>query len=384
MNPAHASDFSSVIWPSAPGTKPRMPYSSHGPKTVMAHERRRAQLPRLLGATAPPMAQKAGGAVGAAKGPISLLQEQVQCSKNFVIPANYPVLQWTFDSQMADSATLEFRAIVAFLLEGVPHHVAGTWQPKKKDAQRDAAERALGLFTAHRREDVQVRPEGNPARAGFSVSQVLRQPEQFKEPVATLEEWCKQVDGCEEPPRWEEQWEQGACRSIVEVHIHGAPHQLSGAPAASEVAARNDTARRVLWYLRCPGFADAFDPDPQAPAIATMKIPAPPSGWAKEAVAEGALEAAERKTAVMRVQNRLQQKFSRQLRPGDSVWEWSYETDPNDESWPPLYRASVRVPVLGAAYSGEWARGQREAQLGAIEQVAEALAVLEGKECKCS
>lgn len=33
---------------------------------------------------------------------------------------------------------------VSFLLDGVPHHVAGAWQQSKKLAQRDTAERCLG------------------------------------------------------------------------------------------------------------------------------------------------------------------------------------------------------------------------------------------------
>ena len=45
---------------------------------------------------------------------------------------------------MADNTNLEFRAQVSFLLDGVPHHVAGAWQQSKKLAQRDCAERCLG------------------------------------------------------------------------------------------------------------------------------------------------------------------------------------------------------------------------------------------------
>merc|ERR1719272_81679 len=90
------------------------------------------QLPRLLGNRGPqlrrktmPMVSKPAPQGNAPKGAISKLQEFVQCSQTFNVPANYSVLQWDFDSEMADSATLQFRAIVAFLLNGVPHHVAG-------------------------------------------------------------------------------------------------------------------------------------------------------------------------------------------------------------------------------------------------------------------
>lgn len=80
------------------------------------------------------------------KGVILLLQEYVQCSRQFNAPQNRAILQWTYDHRMADFTSLEYRGIVAFLLDGVPHHVAGEWHTSKKQAQRDTAERALFFF----------------------------------------------------------------------------------------------------------------------------------------------------------------------------------------------------------------------------------------------
>jgi hypothetical protein len=307
------------------------------------------------------------------KGAISMLQEFVQCSQTFHIPSNYPVLQWEFDSQMADSATLEFRAVVAFLLEGVPHHVAGTWQPKKKDAQRDAAERALGLFVSKwsehcfRMESSAEKPTKLPSldQSRTSPSGVALSAQE-----ASLEECCRTLDACGGvPPSWSFRWAAGECFATLELTLLGVPHKLAGPAADSEEEARSSLSERALWYLQCPGHQEAYEPDPTAPAIATMKIPAPPAYWAHDPALEGALETAQRKTAIMRVQNRLQQKFSRQLKPGLSVWEWTYEADPTDEEWPPLYRASVNIPVIGDTFTGDWARGQRDAQLDAIRHV---------------
>lgn len=138
----------------------------------------------------------------------------------------------------------------------------------------------------------------------------------------------------------------------------------------SEEAARADAARRVLWYLQVPGFSELFELDLADPALHSMKIPTPAENWARDTtLAADAKEVAKRKTAVMMVQNRLQQTFSRCLRPGQSVWEWSYETDQKDEIWPPLYRATVHIPVVDRSFTGEWGRGQREAQLSAITDV---------------
>jgi len=335
------------------------------------------QFPRLLGkcgqgelsrqkagkTTAKPKQTQQGTAP---KGAISMLQEYVQCSQTFIVPANYSVLQWDFDSQMADAATLEFRAIVSFLLEGVPHHVAGTWQAKKKDAQRDAAERALSLFVGSWSEQA-LNPQESCAQMENATSASEEE---------LLKKCCRHLDMCgATAPSWSLRWEAGTCQAIVEIKLLDVPHQFAGSAQSSETEACADTARRVLWYLQRPGFENIYEPDPLGPAITTMKLPRPPAAWAGSA-AEGALETAQRKTAIMRVQNRLQQTF--ELRPGLSAWSWTYEMDPDDEEWPVFCRATVNVPVISKVFTGDWMRGQRDAQLDTLTQVTQFLDQLEG------
>merc|ERR1712048_864356 len=74
-----------------------------------------------------------------------------------------------------------------------------------------------------------------------------------------------------------------------------------------------------------------------------------------------------RKTTVMRIQNRLQQRFGQDLKPGERVWEWSYETDPMVR--PMLVRASVRLAKFGKEFHGRWVHTHRDAQLDACVQV---------------
>lgn len=343
--------------------------------------RARTQLPVLLGNAAPDTGSRHKGSkvmsktpkqpqqASAPKGAISMLQEYVQCSQSFHVPANYSVLQWDFDSQMADAATLEFRAIVSFLLEGVPHHVAGAWQPKKKDAQRDAAERALGLFVGRWSEQVLNSEQNCPPLKSLSQPKAFTASEED-----ALVECCQTLDvlrGTTVPLAWSlPQAASGTCRATVQIMLLNVPHQFAGSPQRSEAEARADAARRVLWYLQCPGFENIYEPDPMAPAITTMKIPRPPAAWAG-ATAEGALEVAERKTAIMRVQNRLQQTF--ELRPGLSAWSWDYKMDEKDEEWPARCYATVTIPVIGKKFTGNWHRGQREAQLDTLTQVTEYL-----------
>merc|ERR1712060_466949 len=140
--------------------------------------------------------------------------------------------------------------------------------------------------------------------------------------------------------------------------------------------ARSDAARRVLWYLQRPGYEDAFDINVDLAKRIAEKIPEPPSVWAKEETqSDEKQQLADRKTLVMRVQNRLQQAYARKLEAGVSVWYWTYQRDVKDKHWPPSFKASVHIPLAGRNFVGEWTRGQREAQLSVCAQISEFLDV---------
>jgi len=320
-----------------------------------------------------------GGEV-AGKGPISMLQEFVQCSREFRLPPRRPILSWSFETRMADFSTLEFRAIASFLLGGVPHHVAGAWHPSKKGAQRDTAERSLGFFVGRWGEQLmQSSSDTQPVSKATGVE--VEEPSEGvgdSNASETLMRVVRSYQGENDmPPQWKITCDNGLHQAILEVDLLGVPHKFGGKPAVSEAAAREQMARRVLWYLQATGYADAFEPDPAATGASAT---APPSRWASDASEEDALLIAERKTALMRVQNRLQQALAQQLKPGQGVWDWTYEPNHEEGGWPPLCRATVRVPVLGAEFTGGWARGHRAAQLEACEQVAQYLDQLYGCE----
>lgn len=304
-------------------------------------------------------------AEAANKGVISVLQEFVQCSRQFSAPQHRPILQWSFDSRMTDFASLEFRGTVAFLLDGVPHHIAGTWHPSKKFAQRDTAERALGFFVGRWGEQLltEQRQSGEISSNDFQAA---------TSHVQVLDEFCRSMNPSSPGavPKWTSRRDESGWIAQAEISVLGVLHKFAGASKSTEDAAKQDTARRVLWYLQCPGYEDAFAPDAQAPAVTAKEIPSPPAYWASDEAEGEALQMAERKTALMRVQNRLQQEFARRLRVGQSVWEWSFETDEKDHAWPPLCRATVVVPLMSRQFTGGWARGQRDAQLEAVNLLA--------------
>jgi hypothetical protein len=270
--------------------------------------------------------------------------------------------------------SLEFRATVAFLLDGVPHHVVGAWQPSKQLAKRDAAERTLGLYVGRWGELAvwdQKRDAPATALSGMGQNSNNSALAALSE-THILEDYCGKItNDTKLQPRWSHKWEEnGLCQAFVEVKLCEVSHTFAGKPCQDQQAAYRDTARRVLWYLQCPGFEECMEPDAEYVRSAAQVIPDPSSSWTKDEDSEGEeRQLAERKTTIMRVQNRLQQAFARQLEAGTSVWFWSYERDPKDKTWPPLFRATVHVPLAGRTFAGGWLRGQREAQIDACLQI---------------
>jgi hypothetical protein len=315
------------------------------------------------------------------KGSIAMLQEFVQCSRSFPLAPGSSALNWTYESRMVSKSCLEHRAIVAFLLDGIPHLSAGSWQLSKKVAQRDAADRALGLFVGKwgaylMQLDGQESEDATPTQRDWASELTQGNAMQL------LEEFCwtlPECDGCQ-APSWSMEYTEHGVFCIVKIQLLGVPHKLAGAVTDSESAACLDVAKRALWYLQCPGFEEAFE-QPQSKDAKLEEVPlspSPPHGWMGDEADADAVEEANRKTMLMRLQNRLQQTYSKQLAAGQSVWEWSFEADPEDQEWPPRFRATVAVPAIHKVFSGDWVRGQKDAQINAVEHVIDFLDVHSG------
>jgi len=335
------------------------------------------------------------------KGPISKLQEFVQSSKAHPLPSSCAVLQWSHENRMAGSS-LQFRATTSFLLDGVPHHVLGGWWPSKKQSQRDAAERALAFFIGVCGNELTKGHEGHAAGRKSPLAEGQREDE--PDEVYELEDFVG------EQLRWSCRWEaqdtqdpilEALCKATVEFQYLGVSHVFAGKACSSKVAAKTDTARRVLWYLHCPGYENAFEVEQDQVKTLAQAIPEPvPGTWppTQEALnaacspstvastceqemdlspcspsplspgqrsqAEQA-ELLERKTTVMRLQNRLQKIFAKQLTPGKSVWCWRYEKNEVDHT----FQASVHISLLDRTFTGGWASTHQAAQMEACNRL---------------
>lgn len=159
------------------------------------------------------------------------------------------------------------------------------------------------------------------------------------------------------------------------INLFDVAHTFPGGACSDQAAAREDAAMRVLWYLKCPGYEGYYCAEEQDAASAKKPEVPPLSEWHRaghgqnDVVNEVQKRAAEQKTLLMRVQNRLQKAFPQQ--PGASVWEWSYELA--NDSTDKLSRAWVHIPAAGKEFVGEWCNGQKNAQLNTCERVAEFL-----------
>ncbi|CAE7250677.1 unnamed protein product, partial [Symbiodinium microadriaticum] len=294
---------------------------------------------------------------GLSKGSISQLQEFVQGAKLFPMPPNCPVLQWDYDTRMVGT-TLEFRAVCSFLLDGVAHHTVGIWRPSKKLAQRDAAERTLGLFVSRWASLITL-----DELAGTRDQDPL--PEARSE-VELLEKFCQRLSwDCPAAVSWSHRWEDGLCQAFAEVRLLDVPHTFPSKSHSTQEEAYEDAARRVLWYLQCPGYEEKFEPDTSYVKAVAQDIPEPSACWNKDDnLQEGEKSLAEKQSFILRVQDRLQQAFG-QLESGKPVWYWSFERDLKDKGWPPLFRANVTVPLVNRSFLGPWERGQCQAQIQA-------------------
>lgn len=228
---------------------------------------------------------------------ISILQEFLQDSKTFRVPNQHSILQWHFDQYSVSSSQNQFRATVAFLLEGVPHHVAGAWHTSKGAAKRDTAERALGLFVSQWGSQLpqeQQMNQGDLSADSRNLLQNLRSGEgadgqvnvSFDTPeVGTLMNYCLHFPPCQgmmpqlsifrEP-------DSDTCKGVAQISLFGVQHTFAGIECKDECAAQIDVARRLLWYLQCPGFNETFEVDYESLAAGTGKITSPPSEWSVE------------------------------------------------------------------------------------------------------
>lgn len=334
---------------------------------------------------------------------VSLLQEHIQSRSSFSPHAK--ILTWSHEQRMENQTTLQFRATASFIFADVPHHFCGGWQTSKKKAQRDTAERALyycqtnGLHHPSVKKPSKDSEEKDPDADDGPREEKKEKPQKEEkpevpepDPIPLPQEISDELHkilgfkdyqgGMNPGVQWTfeagSEATFGMWRATLSFLVVSVPHHFCGNWAPSQLAARSDTAERVLWYFNSQGpdgelFRTPDDLEKPEGSGAdnnhvTSAPPAPPSiGQGPVGPeAEKDRQVADDKTILMQVQNQLQKAFSKNVPPGQRVWIWSYEPS---ETGQQIFRAHVEVPSIPATFHGSWCRGKKLAQRSACLEV---------------
>eukprot|EP00403_Amphidinium_massartii_P009733 CAMPEP_0178424308 /NCGR_PEP_ID=MMETSP0689_2-20121128/28141_1 /TAXON_ID=160604 /ORGANISM="Amphidinium massartii, Strain CS-259" /LENGTH=453 /DNA_ID=CAMNT_0020045937 /DNA_START=39 /DNA_END=1400 /DNA_ORIENTATION=+ len=222
---------------------------------------------------------------------IAQLQERLQSSENttrFKFPPGVKVLQWSYMQKMADRVL--FRGVLAFLLNGVPQHVAGEWQPCKKFARQSAADAALAVLrgepAASQVMDVcvdlsHILPSQRNADSATSHQRdCVRKLETFmrNDILAQLPGRTPQGDSM---MAWdcERLGATGGWCASLKVCMQGVTHTFTGPCGPNAEDARTELARRILWHMGHRNFRGLYIVDRTAWHSQQCKVPAAPSYW---------------------------------------------------------------------------------------------------------
>mmetsp|Transcript_64303 Transcript_64303/g.153349 ORF Transcript_64303/g.153349 Transcript_64303/m.153349 type:complete len:608 (-) Transcript_64303:81-1904(-) len=260
---------------------------------------------------------------------IAQLQELLQTpqlSTSFRYPAGTQVLQWTYKQRNTNRCF--FRAVVAFLRDGVGHHIAGGWESSKKTARQNAAEAALTLLKGPRSLLLDLHMEafvdtgaliaaedGTRIASGedcikwiahYAETQCReiqedqqRQHQKHEHPSSaaadTLVSANSNNNNILKPrgravthvPTWSlERVQAHAWKAQVQVLVQGIRHTFSGPCCTTREEAKNELARRAVWYLSenvglSPGGSSfkPYVPDCESLLASDCRVRAPPNEW---------------------------------------------------------------------------------------------------------
>mmetsp|Transcript_18374 Transcript_18374/g.42906 ORF Transcript_18374/g.42906 Transcript_18374/m.42906 type:complete len:495 (-) Transcript_18374:17-1501(-) len=232
---------------------------------------------------------------------IAELQEALQtskCSRLFRYPPGAQVLQWSHVERRGFGGQAMFRAVVAFLCDGIGHHVAGHWQRCKKHSRHDAADIFLQIMRRCWARPVPANCGAPSVFVDLGERLILAHRHKATQhtPVSAatlvdlLKETCAQhaetrcaADGVPAEPKWS--WHQAgpdAWHALVELPLWGVHYMFAGPICNSQELALKETGRRVLWYLggAPPQVSEnTFVPDSSTLLRTECKVALPPKCW---------------------------------------------------------------------------------------------------------
>eukprot|EP00403_Amphidinium_massartii_P008715 CAMPEP_0178417666 /NCGR_PEP_ID=MMETSP0689_2-20121128/24688_1 /TAXON_ID=160604 /ORGANISM="Amphidinium massartii, Strain CS-259" /LENGTH=516 /DNA_ID=CAMNT_0020039031 /DNA_START=70 /DNA_END=1620 /DNA_ORIENTATION=+ len=213
---------------------------------------------------------------------IACLQELLQSAEHtslFKFPPGVKVLQWSYQQKTA--GRLVFRAFLAFLCNGVPHHVTGNWHQCKKDARQAVAEMALALVQG---QTVDTAAEEDAAGcADLSGLVPLGRGDYRGGSAKALESYLASCSCVTSTQGMEWSTAQaartGTWQAQCQVKILGMKFSFSGPALPNPEEAKNELASRVMWYMGCEDYQGLYVPNRRALMSVRCEVPAAPAHW---------------------------------------------------------------------------------------------------------
>mmetsp|Transcript_29325 Transcript_29325/g.67505 ORF Transcript_29325/g.67505 Transcript_29325/m.67505 type:complete len:396 (+) Transcript_29325:86-1273(+) len=228
----------------------------------------------------------AGAADGEEKAAIiARLQELLQAPEHtalFKFPPGVKVLQWSFHEKR--EGRLQFRAVLHFLCNGVPHHATGGWWPSKKEARQNAAEVGFALLQGLQLDSMSAQSaltctDLSPLQPGPCTRQARAAKGDCLERFQSLLAQCPMVT--DTSAEWSSVLTEDSneWQAMVTVRLFGVKHTFSGPGLTNLAEAKLEAAKRVLWYLGSAGFEGFFVPHRRALLATRCQVPAAPKEW---------------------------------------------------------------------------------------------------------
>jgi len=215
---------------------------------------------------------------------IAKVQELLQSSEHsgrFKFPPGVKVLQWSY--RQLREGRLAHRAVMSFLCNGVPQHVAGGWEVCKKTARQSAAEVALAKLQGRH----SSMPEDEPADICVDLSHLHASSKNemgstSKDFIKKLEahtRHCQIITSSSVAWAWEQDQASGCSRALVKIALLGMEHTFVGPYMASAELASAELSRRVLWFLGYRTCRGMYVVDRRRWVQSACQVPAAPEQW---------------------------------------------------------------------------------------------------------
>mmetsp|Transcript_32044 Transcript_32044/g.75139 ORF Transcript_32044/g.75139 Transcript_32044/m.75139 type:complete len:558 (+) Transcript_32044:105-1778(+) len=217
---------------------------------------------------------------------IAKVQELLQSSEHsarFKFPPGVKVLQWSYRQHR--EGRLAHRAVLSFLCNGVPQHVAGEWEVCKKTARQSAAEMALAKLIGR---NVATMPENESAEVCVDLAHLQASSKNAAGSTSTdytkkLEAHVRHCSIVSSPGlSWALEHDQmtNSSRALVKIVLLGMQHTFVGPFQESAEMASAELARRVLWFLGYRTCRGMYVVDRRRWIASACEVPPSPEQWA--------------------------------------------------------------------------------------------------------